>query len=304
VAEFGFQAPPNYATLRRSISDEPLAHDSPGMAHHQKADDGDLKLQRGLDAHLPPPRDFDDWHFLTQLNQGRAVAYGIEHFRSLRPLCMGTIVWQINDCWPVTSWAAVDGDGRRKPLWYALRRVYSDRLLTVQPRDGGPALVAVNDGPDTWQVSARVWRRTLAGDVLAETTLTATVEPGSAATLAIPADVATPGDATGELLLADAGAERAWWFFAEDRDVAWPRAEWDAQVDTDGDVTTVAVTARSLLRELTLMPDRLDPAAEVDDLGVTLLPGETFTFTVRGGGKLDPAALTGRPVLRAVNDLI
>ena len=63
---------------------------------------------------------------------------------------MGTIVWQLNDCWPVTSWAAVDGDGRRKPLWYALRRAYADRLLTFQPRDGGLALVAVNDTAAPW----------------------------------------------------------------------------------------------------------------------------------------------------------
>ena len=64
---------------------------------------------------------FDDWHWLTQLNQARAVAFGVEHFRSHTPYCMGTIVWQLNDCWPVISWSAVDGDGRRKPLWYALR---------------------------------------------------------------------------------------------------------------------------------------------------------------------------------------
>ena len=148
--------PPAYATLRRAISDEPLAHDSPGMAHHQKAIDGDLKLQRGLDDHLPAPRDFDDWHYLTQLNQARALAFGIEHFRSLRPHCMGTIMWQLNDCWPVTSWAAVDGDGRRKPLWYALRRVFADRLLTIQPRDGGLALIAVNDGREPWDLAGTV----------------------------------------------------------------------------------------------------------------------------------------------------
>src|SRR5690606_37934527 len=69
VAEFGYQGPPTYATVRQSIRDEPLAPDSPGMAHHQKAIDGDRKLQRGLEAHLPAPRDFDDWHFLTQVNQ-------------------------------------------------------------------------------------------------------------------------------------------------------------------------------------------------------------------------------------------
>jgi hypothetical protein len=106
------------------------------MAHHQKAYGGDQKLTRGLENHLPAPRDFDDWHYLTQLNQARAVAFGIEHFRSLRPLCMGSIMWQLNDCWPVTSWAAVDGDGRKKPLWYAMRDAYADRLLTLRPRTG------------------------------------------------------------------------------------------------------------------------------------------------------------------------
>ena len=55
----------------------------------------------------------------------------------------------------MTSWAAVDGDGRRKPLWYALRRAYADRLLTVQPRDGGLAVVAVNDGPTPGRTRSR-----------------------------------------------------------------------------------------------------------------------------------------------------
>jgi beta-mannosidase len=65
----------------------------------------------------------------------------------------------------------------------------------------------------------------------------------------------------------------------------------------------VTVTAHTLLRDLTLFPDRLDPAAEADDAMITLLPGETATFTVRTSGHVDPAALTARPVLRCVNDM-
>jgi beta-mannosidase len=301
VAEFGYQAPPAYATLRRSISDTPLLSDSPGMRHHQKATDGDAKLRRGLDAHLPEPRDFDDWHYLTQLNQARAIAVGVEHFRSLRPLCAGTIVWQLNDCWPVTSWAAVDGDGRRKPLWYALRDAYADRLLTFQPVDGGLSLVAVNDRADPWQLRVVVARRTLAGLALAEVTLAATVAPGAAVVLALPADVAGADDPAGELVLAETGpgARRALWFFAEDRDMVWPSPQFNASVDG----TTVSVTARTILRDLALFADRLDPAAEVDQGPVTLLPGETAVFTVTGAALLDATALTRRPVLRCVNDV-
>ncbi len=305
VAEFGYQAPPAYATLRRALRDDPLAYDSPGMAHHQKAIDGDAKLRRGLDAHLPEPRDFDDWHYLTQLNQARAITLGVEHFRSHRPVCMGTIVWQLNDCWPVTSWSAIDGDGRRKPLWYALRRVYADRLLTIQPRDGGLALIALNDGGQPWSGQARIARLTLAGESRAEASVELDVPAYSVVTVPLSAELAGPDDPRGELLLADAGgrADRAFWFFAEDRDLDYPSAEYDASVELTPDGALVRVTAHTVLRDLVLYADRLDPAAVVDEAMITLLPGETATFTVHADTPLDPTALTTRPVLRCVNDL-
>ncbi|MBL7255228.1 glycoside hydrolase family 2 protein [Paractinoplanes lichenicola] len=322
VAEFGFQAPPTYATLRRSISDSVLAPDSPGMAHHQKAIGGDGKLSRGLANHLPAHRDFDDWHYLTQLNQARALAFGIEHFRSLSPLCTGTIMWQLNDCWPVTSWAAVDGDGRKKPLWYAMRDAYADRLLTFQPRtgsalaaggpltaiepgavftpDGAPALVAVNDGRTPWTLATTVTRRNLAGDVLATHDVSATIDPGASVTLTLPADVATPGDPRTELLATDTGTT---WFWASDKDIAWPLADYTTEVTRAGDTTTVTVHASTILRSLTLFPDRLSPSAEPDRAAVTVLPGQSATFTIHSPEPLDEGALTSRPVLRCVNDM-
>ncbi|HYN95036.1 MAG TPA: glycoside hydrolase family 2 protein [Pilimelia sp.] len=315
VAEFGYQAPPAYATLRRALSDDPLAPNSPGMAHHQKAIDGDVKLSRGLVAHLPEPRDFDDWHYLTQVNQARAITLGVEHFRSLSPHCMGTVVWQLNDCWPVTSWAAVDGDGRRKPLWYALRRIYADRLLTVQAAEGGGlALVGVNDGAAPWTARVEVARLSLTGEARAKTTVELAVPARTAVTLPLPADVATPDDARAEVLLAqvaDAGPGddgRAWWFFAEDKDLAFPPARFDADVAPAGagagaDDLRVTVTAHTVLRDLTLFPDRVAPSATVDRALVNLLPGESVTFTVSGVGAADRAALTSRPVLRCVNDI-
>ena len=200
AAEFGYQAPPTYATLCASIHDEPLAPDSPGMALHQKAEDGDGKLRRGLQAHLPEPRDFDDWHYLTQLNQARAITLGVEHFRAHQPTCMGSIVWQINDCWPVTSWAAIDGYGRRKPLWHALRAAYADRLLTIQPDGaGGLAIVVINNGADDWVADVRVSRYGLDGLVLASIDLAVSTAPDTSAWTALPPEIATAGDAAAEL---------------------------------------------------------------------------------------------------------
>jgi len=113
--------------------------------------------------------------------------------------------------------------------------------------------------------------------------------------------VSTPDDPTREVLLADANGQRAWWFFAEDKDIAYPPAEYEAIVEptTDGG-QRVTVTAHTILRDVVLYPDRLDPAAEVDDALVTLLPGESHTFVVHCGQPFDPV----RPFLRCVNDLM
>ncbi|GAA3151944.1 glycoside hydrolase family 2 protein [Planomonospora alba] len=297
VAEFGFQGPPAYATLRRAVSGE-LAADAPLVLHHQKAIDGAAKLLRGLGGHLPQPEGFDDWHYLTQLNQARAMAFGVERFRALAPYCAGTIVWQLNDCWPVVSWAAVDGDGRRKPLWYALRRAYADRLLTVQ--DG--ELAVVNDTAEPWRGELELVRHGLDGEPLAKEAARIEAGPRSVVRVPIPQSVGVPGDPARELLAARLDGVRALSFFAEDTRVAFPEADYEARAEPVGDGYRVTVTARTLVRELALFPDRLDPDAAVDDLLVTLLPGESAVFHVATGRELDAGRLLTAPVLRCVNE--
>jgi beta-mannosidase len=175
----------------------------------------------------------------------------------------------------------------------------------VQPRDGGLAVVAVNDGGQPWRASATVTRFTLAGEPKAKSTWELDVPAYATVTRRLPAELARPDEARDELLVADTGdpADRALWFFAEDRDVRWPVAAFDAVVEQVDGGQRVRVTAHTVLRDLTLYPDRLDPSAEVDTALVTLLPGESATFTVRSAAPLDPRALATRPVLRSVNDI-
>ncbi|MGN9840481.1 glycoside hydrolase family 2 protein [Nonomuraea sp. H19] len=274
VSEFGFQGPATYATIKRAIHDEPLTPGSPGMRHHQKAIDGELKLAAGLKAHFPPPAAFDDWHYLTQVNQARAIQLGVEHFRSLWPHCAGTIVWQLNDCWPVTSWAAIDGDGRRKPMFHALRRAYADRLLTVQPRDGGLAVVAVNDTDEPWAGTARAVRLGVDGAELQAESFGLEVPARGAVT--VPLAVGEPGDPARELVAVSVGESRALWFFLPDKDLDLPEGRCTVTVE-GGDVV---VSAHTLVRDLAIFPDRVHPDAEVDDQLITLLPGESHRFRI------------------------
>ena len=283
VAEFGWQAPPAHATLRRALPGEDPAPDSPGMLHHQKAEDGNGKLERGLARHFAVPEgDFDRWHYLTQVNQARAVAAGVEHWRSHWPVCAGTVVWQLNDCWPVTSWAAIDGDGREKPLYHELRRLYADRLLTVRADGDGLVVAAVNQSAEDWRGTLRLRRMSVDGAPIAEAAPALDAGGRTVAVVEVPVELLPDGP--GEFLVADADGVRAWHFPAPDREIPYPRPEFEVALAPDG----ITVTARTLVRDLLLQADRLDPGARADRGLVTLLPGEQVTIGVRGWKTPDP----------------
>ena len=144
ASEFGHQAPPTFATLKRAVPAGELNPTSDTMLLHQKAAQGNAKLHARLLEWFEMPTDFDDWLYLTQLVQARAMTTAVEWFRT-RASCRGALYWQLNDCWPATSWSAIDGDGRLKPLGYASKQFFQDRLLTIQPDGEHLALWAHND---------------------------------------------------------------------------------------------------------------------------------------------------------------
>ncbi|MGC7096004.1 glycoside hydrolase family 2 protein [Amycolatopsis lurida] len=302
VAEFGYQGPPAHRTAVDGFG--ALTPDSPAVRAHQKAIDGGDKLARGLAEHFGAITDDDDWHYLAQLNQARALRLGVEHFRSLWPRCTGTVVWQLNDCWPSMSWSAIDSAGRRKLLWYALREAHRDRLLTVQPHEDGLAVAVLNDTDTAWNGHIQMERMTFTGEVLARSSSAFDVAARSAGLTPLPAEVAHADDPARELIVVTAGDTRALWFFDKDRELAYPEPDFTASARADADGTVVTVRARSLLRDLCLFADRVDPDALADNALLTLLPSESAVFRIRHGAGPESAAFTTRPVLRCVNDVL
>lgn len=283
VSEFGFQGPPAWSTLTRVVHDEPLSPYGPQMLVHQKANDGNLKLERGYSPHFPEPGTIEDWHWTTQLNQAHAVAFGIERFRSLAPLNTGTIVWQLNDNWPVISWSAVDYDGNRKPAWSAIRHAYAPRLLTLQAGEHGLELVVVNDTDEAVAGEARLRRVDLRGEILASESIDLRAAARTTTRVALPRAITEAGDPADEALFCDLpGAERAVRYFADVREQALePQAlstEWSL---ADG-VALLTVRATAVVRDLWLAADQLSVGAAVDSGLIQLLPGESHVFSVLG----------------------
>jgi beta-mannosidase len=301
VSEFGFQAPPTLTTLERAVTARALRVDHPDLLHHQKADDGHAKLRRALDHHFGPTSDLERWHFLTQLNQARAIEVGVGHLRRLHQRCSGAVWWQLNDCWPVVSWSIVDGDGRKKLSWYALRRAFDDHLLVVEPDGDQLVVAAVNDSRRTWSGSLAVERVSVRGEALAVEERDLVVPPDDVLEVVLPSSVGRPVDGARELLRVRLGDRSAWWTWAPDRELDLPDIDdiWFNANPTD-DGIAISIVAPMLLRDLCVLADRLSPDAETDSQLVSLLPGESHTFSVTGATVDDVHQRMGRS-FRAVN---
>ncbi|MBH0008393.1 glycoside hydrolase family 2 protein [Salinibacterium sp. SWN1162] len=303
VSEFGWQAPATWATLTEAISDEPLAPESPGMLHHQKAFSGPEKMARGLSHHFDVPSGFDDWHFLAQLNQVRALEVGIDHWRSHWPHTAGTIVWQLNDIWPAVSWSMIDSAGRRKPSYFALNDVYAPRRLAWRRTEGTPALIAMNDEQALWSgpVTVRVVRND--GEILKSHTVDIAVEPHSSTVAVLPASI-TITDPTREFLVADADGQRAVFFGVEDKDFHFVIPVLTVAAVATESGLTVSVTSDGIARDLLVQADRMHPSAHSDRGFVTLLAGETARYDIRSEVLLDPALLDEAYVITELASVI
>jgi beta-mannosidase len=310
-SEFGFQAPPAWRTLidwvhaadggRLDAANDPK--NDPNFLLHQKADDGNGKLDRGLAPHLGVPDSFADWHWATQLNQARAVGYAIDHYRRWWPRTAGAIVWQLNDCWPVTSWAAIDSEGRPKPLWYAMRRALAPRNVIFANDKGIVSAVVINDTDQPWHGELVLSRERLDGLALANVDVEVNVEPRTVTPIALAEEISRPDDPAAEIVVARLDDLIRVHTFVEDIELALEPDPLQVNVSQGDDGYAVTVTARSLARDVALLADQAAPDASVDDALITLTAGQSATFRVRTIARDIAQPLTRPPVLRTANDL-
>ncbi len=131
VSEFGFQSFPHPRTVRGYTSPEDRNVTSPVMEHHQRSGTGNTLIMTYMLDWFRMPKDFESTLWLSQLLQAFAIRALVEQLRRNMPRSMGAIYWQLNDCWPVASWASIDGEGRWKALHYIARRFYAPQLVSA-----------------------------------------------------------------------------------------------------------------------------------------------------------------------------
>ncbi len=146
MSEYGFQSFPLLQSIRKFTTEKDWDISSEVMTTHQKHPRGNNLIKKYMLKDFPEPNTFEQFLYQSQVLQGEGMKVGFEAHRAGRPFCMGTLYWQINDCWPVASWSSIDYYGKWKALHYQAKRSFSRDLLVVAKDKDEVTIKAITDG--------------------------------------------------------------------------------------------------------------------------------------------------------------
>jgi beta-mannosidase len=198
-SEFGFQSYPSMTAINRFADPKDPNIAAPVLESHQKNDGGNARIAETMFRYFRWPERFADFVYLSQVQQGLAIKTAVTHWRASKPRCMGTLFWQLNDTWPVCSWASLNHGGDWKLLHHMAQDFYAPQIVSVVPMGQELVLRGVNDAPEPVEISATVRAVNTAGQTRDLDTAQGVVGHAAQDMLALPESMLKPD----EMLLVD-----------------------------------------------------------------------------------------------------
>ncbi len=309
-SEFGFAASPGlraWDTVLAPADRHPL---SPAVRWHDKTRKGYDTYLGYIGLHFPDPQTLEDLVYYSQLNQAEALKYGVEHYRRRKGRCWGTLFWQLNDCWPVQSWAIIDSQGDPRAAYYACKKFYAPVLLSLVSAGGSAQVHLVSDRLEALSGTVTLTLQTFDGETVATETHPVSVGANAASVVASFATVMTAGRERDLFLHAmfasDDGRERAenFQFFEDPKN--WHTSDPGLKVDVteaDNGFQITLHTRRFAPYVWLRLADNspLFPSTGIGDNFFHLRPAETREFLVPKPDTLPTVeALRGQLVVRTL----
>ncbi len=286
-SEFGFQSFPSLETIRTYAPESEFNLTSTTLEHHQRNVGGNSRIIQTISLYFRMPSGLKNFLYLSQLQQGLALKTGIEHWRRLRPTCMGTLYWQINDNWPVCSWATVEYGGKWKLSHYLAKRFYNETHAAALPQgDAGIDVWLVNDAPAAKKVRLAIEVIDFAGKTSFSEKLDVDAPAGSSTCLKSYETAKLTAAPTGSFMLltwdVDGKTSYNEKFFVPYKRCALPEAKVNFTPRKSGDALEVELSTD--LPAFFVSLNATGVKGEFDDNCLTLLPGRprTLRFTPKG----------------------
>ena len=305
-SEFGFAASCGLAAWDTCLAPEDRYPHSPVVRWHDKTRKGYETYLGLIDLHFPVAQTLEDLVYYSQCNQAEALKYGVEHYRRRKGRNWGTLFWQLNDCWPVQSWAVIDSTGEPKAAYFACKKFYAPVLLSLVRDEETVEAHLVNDGLTPLAGEIRFTVATLDGETLSEETAQTGVEANAAsvaATFSLSEALGREQDVYtyARFTASDGTTAENFLLLCEPKDLATAAPGLTLTV-TEGDThLTLTVTAQKFAPYVWLRRTDNGPLPGLADNFFHLPPGETKTLTIAKAAGLETAdALRGRLTVRTL----
>ncbi|HUJ96303.1 MAG TPA: glycoside hydrolase family 2 protein [Terriglobales bacterium] len=295
VTEYGFQSFPEMKTVEAFTAPEDRTSIfTPVMLAHQKNNEGNSIIHDYMLRYYSEPKDFASFLYASQVLQAEGIKIGAEHWRRNRPRIMGSIFWQLNDCWPVASWASIDYYARWKALQYYARRFYNDLLVSPHEENGIVNVYVVSDRTVPVSASLKVRLLSFDGTVLTEKTQTIDV-----AALSSKVYVWLPISEflllknfdpdktfiTTELVVGNKPVSNNLLFLAPPKELQLPAPKITNELSQSGSAYRLKLASDVLAKDVYVSFGDLD--ATYSDNYIDLLPGQPVEIEVKSPASLD-----------------
>ncbi|SNR97526.1 beta-mannosidase [Hymenobacter mucosus] len=308
MSEYGFQSFPELKSVEQFTV--PADHDiaSPVMKEHQRSAVGNPRLKEYLLRDYKEPKDFASFLYVSQVLQAQAIKLSAEHLRRSRPRTMGSMYWQLDDCWGVASWSSIDYYGRWKALQYYAKRFYEPVLVSPHEEADNVRVYVVSDRTTATPATLQVRLLDLGGKVLYKQDTPVQVAPlTSQVYLDVPKAKLLKGHdpkrvvLSCELTASNKTLSTNMHYFALPKEMALPKASISATWQQTTDSTyQVTLKSKALAREVWLSLSQGD--GFFDDNYFDLLPGQTKTLTFKSEGTTSLAELRKHLTIKTLAD--
>lgn len=145
MSEYGFQSFPEFSSVKKYTLSEDYNIYSEVMKSHQRSSIGNETIETYMLRDFKKPKDFESFLYVSQLLQAHGIKIAMEAHRRNRDRCMGSLYWQINDCWPVASWSSIDYYGKWKALHYTAKKSFETFLISLENNEDSLNVFVVSD---------------------------------------------------------------------------------------------------------------------------------------------------------------
>lgn len=280
MSEYGFQSFPEFDAVKKYTSPVDWDIESPVMSSHQRSGIGNLRIREYMADDYIIPKDFNDFLYVSHLLQAEGIKTAIEAHRKNKPYCMGTLYWQLNDCWPVASWSSTDYYRNYKALHYFAKKAYEPVVVITSASGENIEFRIVSDRQVRIKGTLNIRVYSLDGKVFSDQNQAVTVDPfGNVVAATQPIKTLLLGHPASEVVIAatffekELPVHRNLFYLVKPKDLNLTKAKINLTTEDGGSDWVIHIKSDKAVKNLMITYN--GRAGIFSDNYFDLLPGET-----------------------------